>query len=131
MLRIALGIIVGIVLGSIVFMAFQMLNGVFFPLPEGVSYTDQESMKKFVGSLPPTGFILVLVGYAVGSLASAFVARKISRHANVAAPIILGAFFTLGWVLNSMTIPHPFWVTITGYLMFLPFTFLGHRLAAD
>ena len=129
MLRIVLGIIVGIVVGSLVFLGFQTVNTVIFPLPEGVDFSNKEGMKKFIADLPATGFILLLTGYAVGSLGAGFIARKISRHASIIAPIILGAFFSLGWLMNTSMLPHPVWVVVLGYLMYLPFTVLGHKLA--
>ena len=131
MLRIVIGIIVGFIVGSLIFMGFQFLNGMIFPLPDGLSYSDQAGMKKYISELPLTGFVLVLLGYAAGSLGAGFLARKISRHASIVAPIILGALFSLGWVMNTSMLPHPTLIIVFGYLMFLPFTFLGHRLAAD
>ncbi len=131
MLRIVLGIIVGIIVGSLVFMGFQMLNGMYFPLPDGTGYSDAEAMKKFISELPPLGFALVLIGYALGSLAAGFAARKISRHASKTTPIVIGLFFTFGWLMNISMLPHPVWVIVLGFLIYLPFTYLGHKLAAD
>ncbi|MEZ5345562.1 MAG: hypothetical protein R2681_08415 [Pyrinomonadaceae bacterium] len=131
MFRIALGIIVGLISATLVFLAFQMLNTSFFPPPEGVDFSDQEGMKKFIEGLPATGFLLVLAGYAVGVLAAGFIARKISRHASVGAPIVIGGLFSVGWIMNVLSVPHPTWVVVAGIFIFLPFTYLGHRLAAD
>ena len=131
MFRIVLGIIVGVIAASLVFFGFQMLNAAIFPMPKGIDLSNPEGMKKFIAELPAAGFILVLAGYAAGMLAGGFIARKISRHANVGAPIVIGGLFSVGWIMNVLSIPHPVWVVVAGIFIFLPFTYLGHRLAVD
>ncbi len=131
MLRIVLGIIAGTIVGSIIFLVFQMFNGLIFPLPEGADYRNQEAMKDFVSGLPAVGFVLILIGYAVGSVGAGYIARKISRHASIVAPMILGLLFSIGWAMNISAIPHPLWVIVAGFAIYLPFTFFGHKLAAD
>lgn len=131
MFRIVLGIIVGVISATLIFLGFLMLIASIFPMPKGIDILNPDGMKKFIADLPATAFILVLAGYAVGMLAAGFIARKISRHANIGAPIVIGGLFSVGWIMNVLSIPHPVWVVIVGIFIFLPFTYLGHRLAAD
>ncbi len=131
MLRIIIGIVVGLLVGGLVIAGFEFVNTRIFPFPEGLDFSDKDGLKKFVDSLPIAAFLILLLGHAVGSLVSGFVARKISRHASIVAPLVMGLLFTAAYVGNLISIPHPVWYAIVGFIMYLPFTFLGHKLAAD
>lgn len=131
MLRMILGIVAGMVAFTMVVMSFQFVSLIIYPFPEGLSPGDPEAMKKHIAALPAMAFVLILSGYAVGSLVAGLLSSKIANSASILPPLLLGIFFTIGWVINTMSLPHPVWAVVAGYFMYIPFTFLGHRLGSN
>mgnify|MGYP003389963385 CR=1 FL=1 len=122
-------LIVGFFTFVIVVSIIQLIGGMVFSAPTAEMMADPASMAEFVSKMPIGAFIMLLLGYAIGSFASGFLMRTISKWDSLILPIVISALGMLGWILTIFAIPHPTWVTIVGFLCFVPFTILGHKTA--
>jgi hypothetical protein len=130
MVRSILGIVLGIVLAVVAIFGIQAVAMIVYPMPEGTDMNNPESLKAALAAMPAGAFVLLLVGYAVGTLAGAWLAATIARRAPVVHGLIIGVFFLLGNLINVSRLPHPVWYVVVSIVMFLPLAFVGARLAA-
>ena len=117
--------------GIVVFVAlvtlFEYVNGLIFGAPSIQAQSDLQALQQFIAQMPVGAGILLLVGYAVGSFAGGFVMAKIARWDSLVLPLVLGILGTIGWILNTIALPHPLWIKILGYLCFIPFALIGYK----
>jgi hypothetical protein len=122
-----LSVLAGVIAAVIIFFIFEGVNGAFFPPKDSFDYKDPQQMKEYMKALPTAAFLLLLLGYVVGSVVCGIVVRKISKVENYRLAYIAGGLLTLAWVYNFMNIPHPVWVVVIGLLLFVPSVILGYR----
>ncbi len=108
------GVVVGIIAGMIVMMSLHLASTLVYPLPDGVSFTSMEldnqtRLKEWFATLPSGAFLLAIACHGLGCMAGAFVAMLISGRRSMIPPLIVGAFFTVGGIMNLSSIPHPSW----------------------
>lgn len=113
-MRIFLGVVLGIVVGMVVMMSLHFATMFVYPLPEGVDFMSQEAenqarLKEWFGTLPAGAFLLATACHGLGCMAGAFVAMLISGRRSLVPPLVIGAFFTVGGIMNLSSIPHPAW----------------------
>lgn len=130
MVRNILAAILGLIVGWVVFTAIQALSHLVFPPTVPLDTNNLESIKAYMESLTPAMYAVVLGGYAIGSFAAGLLIGKIAESKGNLIPIIVGGFFTIGWILNLIMLPHPIWVAVLGFFMYIPFTILGKNLTA-
>lgn len=130
MVRNVLAVILGFIVGWVVFTAIQTLSHLVFPPAVPLDTNDLESIRRYMESLTPAMYAIVLAGYAIGSFAAGLLIGKIAESKGNLIPIIVGGFFTIGWILNLIMLPHPIWVAVLGFFMYIPFTILGKNLTA-
>ena len=131
--RSILAVIAGFVAASAVMMIVETANGrLLYPelgkQAEGV--TDRQEIKAIMASAPVGALVVVLVGWALGSVAGGFLATLISRKPPGAHAFVLGALLTLAGVANNLMLPPPFWFWIATFAVFLPATYVGARLVS-
>lgn len=129
LLRNAIAIVAGAVVGLAAIMIAQFVNASFFPAPAGVDVTTPAGMAQAVSLMPTGAFIGLVVGYLVATTAGAYVGVRLaaSRHRLVAS--LIAAVFVAGGVANFMMIPHPTWVPIAAMFAFLLAPVIALRLA--
>ena len=127
MLRKILAIVLGIVIGSVVNMAFIQLSHSAYPLPEGVDPNDFEAFKAYVEAhgLPTGALLIVLVAHAGGSFASGFVCGAIVRKPWYLAAALLGILWTVGGVAMLLMLPSPTWFAVTDVALYVPAALFG------
>jgi hypothetical protein len=130
-LRIALGLVLGVVVGIVANMGLVMLGGIVLPPPEGVDPTELESIRANIGTYSPLQFVPPFVAHAVGTLIGAGLATAISRSGSFWPAMIVGGWFLLGGIGMVVLIPEtPVWfMAVDLGLAYLPMALLGHRLA--
>ncbi len=130
-LRIALGLVLGVVVGIVANMGLVMLGGIVLPPPEGVDPTELESIRANIGSYSPLQFVPLFVAHAAGTLIGAGLATAISRSASFWPALVVGGWFLLGGIGMVVLIPEtPVWfMAVDLGLAYLPMALLGHRLA--
>lgn len=112
MFRSVLAVVVGFIAASAVRMAVESVNGRFlYPAlgkaAEGM--TDGEAIRQLMASAPVGAFLVVIFGWALGSLAGGYVAAWIANAAPVGHALALGGLLTLAGVANNIALPPPLW----------------------
>ena len=131
MIRRVLAVVVGLIAALFVSNLIQFISHAVWPPPFDVDLANPESIKTMIRTMSSGQFIVLLAGYAVGSLVAGYVMGKITRSRNPIAPLIVGALLTAIWVLLNLDFPYPSWVIIVGLFMYIPFLFLGVAVAVN
>lgn len=128
-----LAVVVAMIVAVAIIMIVQMLGILIVQPPPASVRNDPEAMKAFMTTLPATAYILLAIGYALGTFAGGFIVTKMSRRESpgMTLPMLIGIFFTLAGVWNFFfALPgHPTWVVVLCLLIYIPFTLLGHKVA--
>ena len=128
--RIALAVIVGIIVGSIVNMAFVQAGPLVIPLPEDADVSTPEGLRESMALFTPANFLFPFLGHAVGTLAGAFVAAKLSPRHRMRVAMGLGVFFLVGGIAAVLMFGGPLWFQATDLIAaYLPVAWLGGRFA--
>lgn len=128
MFRNVAGVVLGILLGSLANMLLITLNGIFFPLPEGIEPGDQEAFKAFIATLPPTAFIIPFLAHFSQVVVGGLVASKVGTASPRTLVGIIGGLTVLGSVLTNLSIHPPAWTWIE-LPLYLPVIWGTIRLA--
>ncbi|MDH3493374.1 MAG: hypothetical protein OEM82_07485 [Acidobacteriota bacterium] len=127
MIRNVLAVVAGVFLGNLIFFLVQTLALTVSPTPEGWAAGEEVPLKVIIENLPLYAWLMIILGYSAGSFAGGIAVGRIARSATLVFPLFLALFFMIGWLVNVMTIPHPAWASIVVFLVFVPFSFSGHR----
>ena len=132
-IRSILAVIAGFVAASAVMMIVETANGrLLYPelgkRAQGV--TDRQEIRAIMASAPIGALVVVLIGWALGSVAGGFLAAVIGRKAPGGHALVLGALLTLAGVANNLMLPPPIWFWIATFAVFLPATYFGARLGS-
>lgn len=128
--RLVLGILAGLVVGSIVNISLINISGTVVPLPEGVDPNDIESIKSNIHLYTGKHYIMPFLAHALGTLVGAFVAAKIALTKRMTAGLIIGGFFLVGGVMAAKMIGTPLLPSAVDILLaYIPMGWLGAKLA--
>jgi hypothetical protein len=127
-IRSILAVISGFVAASVIMMIVETANGkLLYPelrkQAEGV--TDREEIKAIMAGAPVGALVVVLVGWALGSVAGGYLATLISGKPPYGHALALGVLLTLAGVANNLMLPPPFWFWIATFAVLLTATFVG------
>jgi len=125
-------VVAGFVAASIVMMIVESLNGrVFYPglakAAEGV--TDREAIRAIFANAPIGAFLVVIAGWAVGSLAGGWLAARIAGRSGITHGVVLGVLLTCAGVANNLMLPPPPWFWGASLIVFLPCAWIGAKRA--
>lgn len=131
LLRNALALVLGLVLGSVVNMALVVAGSRLVPPPAGVDMTTAEGLAAGAHLLTPRHFLFPFLAHASGSLVGALVAHLGAATGRRALAYTVGALFLAGGITAAFMIPAPPWFIALDFLVaYLPMACLGRRLAS-
>ena len=125
MLRRLAATLAGFVVFTLTLTTVEVISAAIFPLPARVAMDDEAAVHAWMATLPATAFVLVLVGWALGSFFGGAVSARVGRHP--APPRAVGILGTIGAVVNNLTVPQPPWMW-AGLLLFVPCALFGARV---
>jgi hypothetical protein len=128
-LRSVLALVVGMIVGAALITLGHFLSMLVFPPPAGLDLKDPQAFAEYVGKMPDSAWVLVILSHAMGPLGGGFVAAWIAGRAKVIHALIVGAFFLVGGIINLNNVPHPPWFAYADLLMYLPVAFVAGMLA--
>jgi hypothetical protein len=112
MIRNVIAVLVGLFVGMAANMAVVQLNLLMFPLPEGVSWTDDAELIAWIETLPQSAFVLVLVAHLAQSFCGGLIAGFIAKRNVMQIAMTVGILTSIGGLVNLLRIPAPFWFWI-------------------
>lgn len=131
MVRRVMAVLLGLVAGSVTVALVERLGQLAYPAPAPVDPDDVEAMRRMLGELPAAAFVVILLAWAIGSLAGGFVAAKLAPAGKVGHALVVGSLQLAAGVATVLMIPgHPPWFVAVGVTLFLPLAWLGGRLAS-
>lgn len=129
MLRNMFGIVAGLVLGSVVNMAFVTISSSVIAPPPGADMTTVEGLTAAMPLLEPKHFLFPFLAHALGTLVASLVAVSLVASHKMRVAFGLGGLFLAGGVAASMMIPAPAWFIALDLLgAYLPMAWLGAKL---
>jgi hypothetical protein len=108
-LRNILGVVVGLVVGSVANMALVQLNLTLFPMPDGADMNDPVAFAAYVQSLPATAFLLVFAAHCAQAGVGGWVAARIGASRPLVLAGIVGGLTVVGAILNLVMLSPPAW----------------------
>ena len=109
LLRNALAIIAGLVLGGSVNMALITISPSLIPPPAGVDVSNATSLAQAMHLFEPRHFVMPLLAHALGTFTGALVAYLLAASFKARMAYAIGVVFLCGGVAASFMIPAPLW----------------------
>ena len=129
MIRNILGVIAGIIVGTLVNGGLIQLGHAVVALPPG---TDVSTMEGIAAAMPlfgPEQFIFPFLAHAGGTLVGALVATLIATSQKLAIALGIGVLFLLGGIAAVYMLPAPLWYDVIDLLFaYIPMAWIGWKL---
>jgi hypothetical protein len=124
-----LAVLIGLFVGSVINMAIILISSSIIPPPNGADVTTMEGLKATMHLFEPKHFIFPFLAHALGTFTGAATTVLIAATNQAKLALIIGAFFLLGGIVNTFTLPSPLWFTLVDLIFaYLPMTFLAIKL---
>jgi hypothetical protein len=131
LLRNALAIVAGLILGGLVNMALITLSPSIIAPPAGVDVNDAESLRQSIHLFEPRHFVMPFLAHALGTLAGALAAWLIAATYRARFAYVIGILFLCGGIAASFMIPAPAWFIALDLLAaYLPMAWLANRIGS-
>jgi len=128
MKRTIIAVVVGLAAAIVTFLLAETFNAYVHPTPTSFDFNDSIAVQAFYDDQPLRFWLIVLLGWVVGSFLCGLLIKWISRSEFKKLPIIAGVILTLSSLANFFVLPHPTWFMIVSIFCFIPATLAGHRL---
>lgn len=129
LLRSLLAIVLGVLAGFLVVMLVELLSMSLFPVPGGVNPSDPDGFRDLFARLPAGAVVLVLVAHALGAFAGGWTSAWRAPMRPILHGLVVAGIVMAAGIVNLRMIPHPAWFVVTDLALYLPFGFLGAKLA--
>ena len=127
--RNALGIIAGIIVGSVVNGGLIAIGPMIVPPPEGVDMSTADGMAAGMHLLGPQNFIVPFLAHALGTFAGALAAYFVAASNKSFAVYFVGGFYLIAGIVVSTMIPAPVWfIALDLIVAYLPMAWLALTL---
>lgn len=121
-----IGVIIGLVIGSLLNGFIINISGSIIPPPEGADVKTIEGLKASLHLFEPKHFIMPFLAHALGTFIGAIIALLIAATNKRAMALTVGGFFLIGGIINVMMLPAPVWFSITDLVLaYLPMAYLA------
>ncbi len=129
MLRNILGVIAGLIIGSMVNMGLIMVSSSVIPPPAGVDMTTVEGITAAMPLLEPKHFVFPFLAHALGTLVASLIACLIAVSHKMTIALVLGILFLCGGIAAAYMISAPIWFEALDLIVaYIPMALLGAKL---
>jgi len=124
-MRLALGVIAGLVVAFACVFGIETIGHSLYPPPPGFDLTNPRDIDRLMAVMPAGALAFVVAAWFIGALAGAVAANLVARRATagwvVALLVIAAAAATM------VMIPHPAWMWAAGIALPLIAAFIAAR----
>ena len=125
-MRIALGVVAGIVVAFLCVFAVEFVGHGLYPPPEGLDARNPADQARLMAAMPAAAKALVLAGWFLGALAGAWTANRIAGR-GLAGWIVAVLVIAAG-VATMLMFPHPAWMWAGGIALPLVAAWIAGRM---
>ena len=126
-----LAVVIALAVSMLIIMGSEQLGGIMFKLP-AVDPKDPKSLSDMIQQMPLAAFVWLLFGYVLSAFIGGLIATYISGRKLAQPALLIGAFLTVGSVMNLISIPgHPVWFMVVNVLLCIPSAWLGYLIARE
>ncbi len=119
-------VLAGTLSAFFVMMVFEYVNSHFYPLPADLNWKDADAVEAFTASLPWKAYVLVLMGWVVGSTVAGYVTARLARVRAFVHVMTAGGILTLMGLVNNMMLGHSIAFNIMSLPIFGLFSYFGY-----
>ena len=132
MLRNALAIVAGVVVGGLVNSALIAIGPALVPVPAGVDTSTAAGLRAGMALLEPRHFLMPFLAHALGTLLGALATYLVAATHRARMAWAIGLVFLAGGLAASLMIPAPGWFKSVDLLgAYLPMAWLAIRLGSS
>ena len=131
-----LGLVGGLLIGSMLNMGVLMISNFVIPFPEGVNPADANSIRDNIKLFETKHYIMPFLAHALGTLIGVFVAFKIiqmfraTKFIAVGLALVIALLFLWGGLATSKSINSPEApMLVDAVLCYIPMAIIGYWLA--
>jgi hypothetical protein len=122
-------IVSGLIVGFVLVTAFERINSLVFPIPAGMDVKDQAALSAWFETLPAPAFLMVLMGWIIGTCFGAYTAARLVAVGKVVHALVIGLVFQAAAITNLLMLKHPMWFNVAAMAVFLPAALAGGLVA--
>ena len=128
MIRNILGVIAGLIVGTLVNGGLIQLGHALVPLPPGTDVSTMQGIAAAMPSFGPEQFIFPFLAHAGGTLVGVLVATLIAVSHKFKIALGLGVLFLLGGIAAVVMLPAPLWYDVIDLLFaYIPMAWIGWK----
>ncbi len=125
-------ILLGFLIGSITALGIEYLSSLIYPPPGELDFGDSEAVTQYMKeSVPLMSLIIIVVGWAIGSLLGGFASAKFDPANRTRNALVTGGLLMLLGIFMLYSFPYPTWMMIASLFVFVPFAIIGSRLVSS
>lgn len=109
-MRIALGLIVGVVIAIGLISLIEAIGHQLYPPAAGVALDNPEAMAAYIERAPTAALLFPPLGWLIGAALGGWAAIRLSRRPW--AGWVIAGLVLLGGIINLFLIPAPLWMQI-------------------
>jgi hypothetical protein len=129
MLRLILGVIIGLVSGYFVIFAVQQVGHQIWPVSVPLDPGDKAAAAAFMADMPFGALLTVVAAWSLGAY-TASMAGLLVAHRRRIAGVIPAALIFAATVVVLFLLPHPLWMVIAGLGGIVAAAWVSDRLFA-
>lgn len=128
MIRNILAVIAAFIGGGIFVFIVEAVGHQIYPPPTGLDFAKPETVAEYAKNAPLGALIFVLLAQSAGSFFGGLITGLIAA-AKTPTAIIYGVLALAMAALNAFLIPHPIWFLVVSFVLPIPLSLLGSRVA--
>jgi len=129
MIRNAVAMVAGIIIAFGTIVLIDKTVGMVYPPPPSLDFSDAESARPYLATLPAGEFLLVFASPVVAAFLGVFAACYIGTARHTAFGAVVGGVVLARTIANFITYPYPHWLSIATILGVVGCTLLAMRVS--
>jgi hypothetical protein len=127
-LRNAGAVVAGAFAGGILNMGLVALGPMVIPPPQGGDVSTMEGLRSTIHLFEPKHFLFPFLAHALGTLAGAWLAARLSATRPRASAMAIGLLFLAGGAMMAYSLPEAVVFNVVDLVLaYLPMAWLGYR----